>query len=150
MEVLDIQLSVSDHPQLTADVKNDLMAMDAFEPLAHGTQTKLLSGLAPSGWLTAEVANSAVFVADDWTVSIHGKKLIHSFYAAMILTNSLGEILKSPVSVNLMIARNFNQEPLDVMLKKRLRNDRVLTVMKWSATIIASGIASVAIDRMIL
>ena len=140
MEVLDLKIRVPGHPTLDPSTKKSLMAGEAFSPLPHSLQMRLIGHIASGNWLTAQVQDSAVLVAEDWVVSIHGKKLSHIVSAMAVLLNSIGRELNAPVAVDLLTLQNGNGEPLHISLRRQFRRDRIVGAIKWGATIIVSAL----------
>ena len=114
------------------------MAGEAFRPLPHSWQRRVLGQIASGNWLTAQVQNSAVFITEDWVVSIHGKRFINRVYAMTVLLNSIGQELDAPVSVDLLIYQNGNDETLHRALERESKKERVIGAIKWGSTIIVS------------
>lgn len=139
MEILELQLRVSGHPSLEQDTKEDVMNEETFEPLPHSSQIRLLGQVAPESWLAAQVQNSAVFISQDWTVSIHGKNLINCVAAMSVLISSVGQELRAPVGVSLISHPSNRVEPLHLVLKRVDRRERIWGVIKWGATILISA-----------
>ena len=140
MEVLDLKIRVPDHPMLDQSTRESLAAGDALRPLPHSLQMRLLGQVAAGNWLTAQVQDSAVFIAEDWVVSIHGKKLIHCVSAMSVLLNSIGQELDAPVAVDLLTHQNGNDEPLHRVLEHQSKRDRAIGAIKWGSTIIVSAV----------
>ena len=149
MEVLDLRIRVPDHPTLDQSTREALMAGEAFRPLTHSLQRRLLGQVAPGNWLTAQVQNSAVFIAEDWVVSIHGKKLIHGVSAMSVLLNSLGQELETPVSVDLLTHQNGNDEPLYRVLERQSKRGRIIGAIKWGATIMGSAVVGALLQWLL-
>ena len=150
MEILDLKLRVPDHPALDQSTRESLLAGEAFRPLPHSLQLRLLGQVAPGNWLTAQVQDSAVLIAEDWVVSIHGKKLIHCVSTMSVLLNSIGRDLSAPVAVDLLTLQNGNDEPLHRSLERQSRRDRVIGAIKWGATIISSAVVGAVVQRLFL
>ena len=108
--------------------------------MPHSLQMRLLGQVAPWNWLTAQVQDSAVFIAEDWLVSIHGKKLIDCVSAMSVLLNSIGQELDAPVAVDLLIHQGGDDEPLHRVLERQAKRDRVIGAIKWGATILVSAV----------
>ena len=116
------------------------MAGEAFSPLPHSLQRRLWGHVASGTWLTAQVQDSAVLVAEDWVVSIHGKKLSHNVSAMAVLLNSIGQELNAPVSVDFPTLQNGNGESLHISLRRQFRRDRIVGTIRWGATIVVSAL----------
>ena len=150
MEILELQLRVSGHPSLDQHTKEDIMNEEAFEPLPHSSQVRLLGQVAPESWLAAQVQNSAVFVGENWVVSIYGRNLIRCVSAMFALLNSIGQKLKAPVEVGLLPSRNGNSMPLHTLLDRQDRRRRIVGVVKWGTTILISGLVGALIQLLFL
>ena len=122
------------------------MAGEVFRPLPHGLQSRLRGQPVPAGWIAAQVQDSAVFIADDWVVSIHGKKLIHCVSTMSVLLNSIGRNLSVPVEFDLLTLQNGNDEPLHRLLERQSRRDRAIGAAKWGATIIVSAVVGAVVQ----
>ena len=146
MEILDLRIRVLNHPTLDEVTRESLMAGEAFRPLAHSLQMQLLGQVASGNWLTAQVQESAVLITEDWVVSIHGKKLIHSVYAMSVLLNSISRELNAPVSVDLLAPEPRNDEPLHRVLERQPKTARIIGAIKCGATILLSAIAGAVIQ----
>ena len=107
------------HPTLDPSTKESLMAGEAFSPLPHSLQRRLWGQVVSETWLTAQVQDSAILVAEDWVVSIHGKKLSHNVSAMAVLLNSKGQELNTPVSVDFPTLQNGNGESLHTALRRQ-------------------------------
>ena len=140
MEILDLTIRVPGHPKLDSSTKQSLMAGEAFNPLPHSLQWRLLGQVASGTWLTAQVQDSAVLVAEDWVISIHGKKLSHNVSAMAVLLNSIGQELNAPVSVDFPILQTGNGESLHISLRRQSRRDRIVGIIRWGATIVVSAL----------
>ena len=125
------------------------MEGEAFNPLPHSLQMQLFGNMPSGNWLTAEVQGSAVLVAEDWVISIHGKKLSHNVSAMAVVLNSIGQELNTPVSVNFPTLQSGNGDPLHISLKQQLRKDRLVGTIKWGATIIASALAGALVHWLL-
>ena len=148
MEILELKLRVSGHPTLDQSTKEYLMAGEAFRPLPHSSHMRLLGQVAPGSWLTAQVQNSAVFLADDWVVSIHGKNLIHCVSAMSVLLNSIGQELDSPVAVDLLTHQNGSAESLYRLLDRQAKRNHIIGIIKWEATIVVSATVGALLQRL--
>ncbi len=126
------------------------MAGEVFRPLPHSLQSRLLGQVAPANWLAAQVQDSAVFIAEDWVVSIHGKKLIHCVSTMSVLLNSIGRNLNVPVEFDLLTPQNGNDEPLHRLLERQSRRDRAIGAVKWGATIIVSAVVGAVVQKLLL
>ena len=122
------------------------MAGEAFNPLPHSLQMQLWGHLAPEDWLTAQVQDSAVLVAEDWVVSIHGKNLSQNVSAMAVLVNTIGQELDAPVSVDFPILQNENGEPLHISLKRQSQRGRIFGPMRWGAAIIVSALVGAVVQ----
>ena len=60
---------------------------------------------------SSSAQDSAVLVAEDWVVSIHGKKLSHNVSAMALLLNSIGQELNAPISVDFRPFRTGTENP---------------------------------------
>ena len=149
MEILDLKIRVRNHPTLDPSIRESLMEAEAFSPLPHSLQMRLLGHIAPGNWLTAQVQDSAVLVAEDWVVSIHGKKLSHNVSAMAVILNSIGRELNAPVSVDFPTLQSGDGEPLHVALKRQLQKDRIIGAMRWGITIIVSALAGAFVQWLI-
>ena len=125
---------------LDQSTRESLTAGEALRPLSHSLQMRLLGQVAAGNWLTAQVQDSAVFIAEDWVVSIHGKKLIHCVSAMSVLLNSIGQELDAPVAVDLLTHQNGNDQPLHRVLEHQSKRDRFIVAIKWGSTIIVSAV----------
>lgn len=139
MEVLELQLSVPGHSTLDQSTRISLMTGEAFRPLPHTMQMALLEQVAPNDWMTVLVQECAVFVADDWVISIHGEKLIHCVSAMSVLLNSIGQELGTTISIEVLTQLNDDGEPLHRVLERQARNDRVKGYAKTGLTLLAGG-----------
>ena len=146
MEVLDLKLTVLNHPTLDQSTKESLLAGEEFSPLPHSAQLRLLGQLAHGNWMASQVQNSAVLITEDWVVSIHGKKLVHTVSAMVVLLNSIGRQLNAPVEVDLLTLQNGHDEPFHRLLERQSRKDRVIGAMKWGATIIISALVGALVQ----
>lgn len=124
------------------------MAGEAFSPLPHSVQRRLWGQVVPGAWLTAQVQDSAVFVAEDWVVSIHGKKLSHNLAAMAVLLNSVGQELNEPISVDFPTLQKGSGESFYTSLKRQSQRDRIVRIIVWVFTIVASALAGVFIQRL--
>ena len=139
MEVLELQLSVQRYGALDQSTRTALMSMEGFRPLPHTMRMDLLNQAAPNNWMTALVQECAIFVADDWVVSIHGEKLIQCVFAMSVLLNSIGQELGATVSIEVLTRLNGDGEPLHRVLERQARNDRVKGYAKTVLTLLAGG-----------
>ncbi len=130
------------HDALDQSTRISLMSREGFRPLPHTMQMDLLNQVAPNNWVTALIQECAVFVADDWVVSIHGAKLIQCFSAMSVLLNSIGEELGDTVSIEVLTRLNGDGEPLHRVLERQTRNDRVKGYAKTGLTLLAGGFIS--------
>ncbi len=118
------------------------MAVEVFRPLPHTVIARLLAQVVPgTNWLPAQIQGAAVFVADDWVVSIHGEKLIDCVSAMCILINSINRELDSSVSIDLLTPLGKNDNPLYRLLESELRRARAVALIKWGLTIIVIALA---------
>ena len=140
MEILDLRIEVLGHPRLNLYTKEHLMAEEAFSPLPHSLQMQLFGHIASGNWLTAQVQDSAVLVAEDWTVSIHGKKLSQNVSAMAVLLNSISQGLNAPVSIDFPTLQSGSGEPLHTSLRRQSQKDRTIGIIRWGATIIVSAL----------
>ena len=141
MEVLDLTIAVPGYPRLDPATRESLMAGEAFSPLPHSLQMQLFGHMGSVNWLTAQVQSSAVLVAEDWVVSIHGKKLSHNVSALAVVLNSIGQELNAPVSITFPTLQNGDGEALHVSLRRQFRRDRIAGGIKWVMTIVLSALA---------
>ena len=142
MEVLEVQLRVPGHPALDQTTREALMSVEAFRPLPHSVTARLLARVVPgTDWLTAQIQGAAVFVADDWVVSIHSERMIDSVSAMCILINSINGQVGSSVSIDLLTPLNKQANPLHRQLERESRRLRTIALAKWGLTIIASALA---------
>ena len=115
------------------------MAGEAFRPLPHTLQIGLLNQVAPGNWLTALVQECAVFIADDWVVSIHSKKLIQCVSAMSVILNSIGQALGAAVSIEVLTRLNGDGEPFHRVLEHQAKTNRVKEYGKTGLTLLAGG-----------
>jgi hypothetical protein len=147
MEVLDLKLRVPNYPTLDQATKESILAGEEFSPLPHSVQLRLLGQLAHGNWLVTQVQDSAVLITEDWVVSIHGKKLVHTVSAMAVLLNSIGRQLNTPVEVDLLTLQNGHDEPLHLLLERQSRKDRVIGAVKWGGvTIIVSALVGALVQ----
>ena len=146
MEVLDLKLRVPNYPTLDQSTKESILAGEEFSPLPHSVQLRLLGQLAHGNWLATQVQDSAVLITEDWVVSIHGKKLVHTVSAMAVPLNSIGRQLNAPVEVDLLTLQSGHDEPLHLLLERQSRKDRVIGAVKWGATIIASALVGALVQ----
>ena len=149
MEILDVTVKVPGHPKLDPSTRESLMAGEEFSPLPHSLQMRLFGHMPSGNWLTAQVQGSAVLVAEDWVVSIHGKKLSHNVSAMAVVLNSIGQELNAPVSVNFPTLQSGNGEPLHISLRRQFKRDRLVGAIKWGATIIASALVGALVHWLL-
>ena len=117
------------------------MAVEVFRPLPHTVIARLLAHVVPgANWLTGQIQGTAVFVADDWVVSIHGEKLIDCVSAMCILVNSISHELDSAVSIELLTPVGKNDNPLYRQLERESKRTRSLAIVKWGVTIVVSAL----------
>lgn len=121
------------------------MAGEAFSPLPHSWQRRIWGHVVSGTWLTAQVQDSAVFVAEDWVVSIHGKKLSHNLAAMAVLLNSIGQELNAPVSVDFPTLQDGSGESLHNSLRRQFQRDRIVGTIRWGATIVVSALVGALI-----
>ena len=150
MEELDIQLRVADHASLDSETKASLMSTAAIKPLPLSDREKLFGNVPSGNKFFADIESTGVMVTDDWLVLIRGRQLLHTVAAMTVLVNSLQEVLKSPVSIDISVVHNRNEGSIGEALRKQARRDRWFTPIKQSATILISLIVGAIIDRMIL
>ncbi len=141
MEVLEVQLRVPGHFVLRQTTRDALMAVEVFRSLPHTVIARLLAQVVPgTNWLTAQIQGAAVFVADDWVVSIHGEKLIDCVSSMCILINSISRELDSSVSIELLTPLGKNDNPLYRQLERESKRARTRALIKWGLTIIVSAL----------
>ena len=146
MEILDLTIRVPGHPKLVPSTKESLMAGESFSPLPHSLQIQLLGQITPGNWLTAEVQDAAVLVAEDWVVSIHGKDLSTNVAVMAVLISAISQGLHAPVSVDLLTLQSGNGESLHDSLRRQFQRDRSIGTIKWGATIIASALVGALVQ----
>ena len=118
------------------------MAGEALKPLTHTSIARLSGQVVPgANWLTFQIQESAVFIAGDWVVSIHGEKLIHCVSAMCVLINSINQLLQVSVSIGLLTPLNKNENPLHRLLERESKKARARSAIKWGFTIVASALA---------
>ena len=142
MEILEVQLMVPGSPTLNQSTREALMAIEVFRPLPHSLIARLLARVVPGpNWLAVQVQNAAIFVADDWVVSIHGERLIDCVSAMFVLINSISREMDSSVEIQLLSPLNKNDNPLYRPLEREAKRDRTVAAVKWGLTIIVSALA---------
>lgn len=149
MEVLDLRIRVSGHQTLDHAIRESLLAGEAFKPLTHSVQMRMFAQVLPSNLMTVQIQDSAVLIAEDWVVSIHGKKLIDCVSAMSVLINSISQRLNTPVEVDLLTHENGKGESLHKILDRQAQRERFFRVVIYLATIALSASAGVALQWLI-
>ena len=65
-----MRMTVIGHPKLIPSTKESLMVGEVFSPLPHSLLMRLWGRIGSENWITAQVQDSAVLVAEDWVVSM--------------------------------------------------------------------------------
>ena len=142
METLDIQLRVPGLPSLDQATRTSLMTGGTLRPLPLTLRRRLLGEAAPqASWLAAQVHESAIFITDDWVVSIHGPKLIHCVSAMCLLINLVGQETNASVTIELLSPESRNENPLYRQLDRESRRTRIIGAIKWTLAVILSAAA---------
>ena len=151
MEILELKLRVPGRPILNQSTKALLIEGEALSPLPHSLQARLPGPFVERNGLTAQVQNSAVFITEDWVVSIHGKDLMQCISAMSVLLNSISRELGESVEVDLLTQQNNKtDEPLHIELARQVRKDRIKAGLKWGITILASALAGALIQWLLM
>ena len=147
MEALEVQFRIPGHPALEQATREALMDVEVFRPLPHTVIARLLAHVVPgTNWLTAQIQGAAVFVADDWVVSIHGEKLIDCVSAMCILINSVSRQLDSSISIDLLTPLGKGDNLLYRQLERESKKARTVAVIKWGLTILISALAGASLQ----
>ena len=150
MKTLDLKLRVTGHASISGSTKEALWETDAFRPLPHSTQRKWLTMVPPAVWFSAEVQGSAVFISEDWVVSIYGKRLINCVAAMSTLLSTISHELGAPVAVSLLTPSIERDEPFHRVLKREASRNFIVGALKWGTTILVSGAAGALIQWFLL
>ena len=150
MEILDLHVRVAGHATLDPSVKESLLADEAFAPLSNSLKARLAGNVNPGvSWLSAQVQETAVFIAEDWVISIHGAKLLNCVSAMCVVINTIGQPLDTLVSIVLLNPLNKDDNRLYSLLNRENKRARLKGVMVWGVTILASGIVGALIGYLI-
>ena len=89
-------------------------------------------------------------IAEDWVVSIYGKKLINNVSAMSVLLNSIGQELNAPVAVELLPHQIGSDEPLHRILERQAKRDRNIGYIKCGATIVLGAVVGALFQWLFL
>ena len=145
-----MHVRVAGHATLDQSVKENLLADEAFSPLSNSLRGRLASNVNPgANWLIAKVQETAVFIAEDWVISIHGAKLLNCVSAMCVVINAIGQKLHALVSIVLLNPLNKRDNRLYSLLDDENRRERLKRLLVWVSTIAISALAGGAISLLI-
>lgn len=131
MEFLDFQLVMQDHPMMDDESKGLLMAGDVLGALEPSLHRKLPQQVTARGSLTAQVEQTAIFVTDDWVVTICGKRLLQCVSAMLILKGWVERQLEKPTDIRLLGLRQGKGDDLDEAVRRDRRKEKTISIAKW-------------------
>ncbi len=150
MEILDLHVRVAGHATLDRSAKASLLADEALAPLSNSVRARLAANVNPGGsWLSAQVQGTAVFIAEDWVISIHGAKLLDCVSAMCIVLNVVGQQLDALVSIVLLTPLDKNDNRLYSLLDSENRKARLRRVLLWGLTILIGALSGALISQLI-
>ena len=141
-----MHVRVSGHTTLDRSVKESLLADEAFAPLSNSLKVRLAGDVNPgAGWLSVQVQDTAVFIAEDWVISIHGARLLHCISAMCVVISVIGQQLDALVSIVLLNPLNKDDNRLYSLLNSERSRNRIRGGLFWVFTILTSGIVGALI-----
>ena len=151
MEVLELQLRVQGRALLDQSAKEILIATWEFSPLLLKRISEIWKSSAPNEIrVSINVHGTALFITEDWVVSIHGKRLIECVGALCVLLSSLESAFHVPVSVDLLTPQSARDDSnLYKQLDRERRLGRVRGAMFWAITLVVGGLIGVISQQLL-
>ena len=150
MEVLEVQLRVPGHPMLEQPVRAALRNSEVFKTLPlHRISQVWRDPLPVQGCFIAQVHDSAVFISEDWTASIHGRRLIDCVSAMCAIVNELGREFGTQVEIWLPYYPGAPDNELYRQLDREQTIRRVKALGLWVLTLVAGGIAGALVQGLL-
>lgn len=146
MELLELELNVAGRPLMDQIAREQLLAGGVLERLEHSLRAKLPRLVSAHGSLTAQVEQTAVFITDDWVVSIYGKRLLQCVSAMLVLSNEIQNRLGETIDIRLRGLQQDEGDSLVQAVKAERRNGIILGSIKWAGTILISALAGAIVQ----
>lgn len=151
MEILELQLRVQGLPNLDDATRNTLIATGGYSALPLRRVSQIWHGSVPGQLrLSLNVQGAAVFVTDDWVVSIHGKRLIDCVGSLCAIVSTLDSAFNASVTIDLLTTSRVNDaKALFRQLDRERTLGRVKSVFVWAFTLLAGGLLGALIQSLV-
>ena len=148
METLRLKLKVQDYPVLNEPTRAEIRAAEWFNSLPLPEAQQAWGGTVPNQvCMTARFQNSAVFITEDWDVTIRSRRLIDSVESMCAMINAFGTLSEMPVEIELFDAHDTGSNSLYRQLRRERRKQQYRRFALWSipilVTIFGTGISIV-------
>ena len=155
MKGISIQLRVHGHPVLDQSTRAALRSEEAFKQLPLRRAEQVWGGPVPSQvCFLAVIRGAAIFVTEDWEVSIRSGRLLDCVGAIVTMVTALVQLLGKPVEIALLEtdqqAHDNHSNTLYRLLNQERNIRRVGSLGFWVLTLVAGGLLGAAIQWLLL
>ena len=143
METLRVQLTIDRRPILDQSTRMAIRNVEAIKGLPLDRAEQAWGSTVPSQIVfLAQVGDSAVFITEDWDVTIRSSRLVDCVGGMCTMLSVLGQEFSSPITVDLSDIDDHNINSLYDALDREQRVQRYwvygrvfITVSGWLAAI---------------
>lgn len=143
MEALRVPLTIDRRPILDQSTRTAIRNVEAIKVLPLDMAEQAWGSTVPSQIIfLAQVGDSAVFITEDWDVTIRSRRLVDCVGGMCTILSVLGQEFRSPIAVELSDTDDHNINSLYDALDREQRVQRYwgygkafITVSGWLAAI---------------
>ena len=149
MESLVILLTLDGHPVLDQDARALLRNNEAFRLLQPDQAEQAWGGPVSSQIrFTVQTQESAIFITEDWVVTIRARRLIDCVGGMCAIINALSQEFGTPIVIELSDSHYSSGSSLQRQLDRERVMRRCRAIGLWLFTIVISGLAGALIQWM--
>jgi hypothetical protein len=135
------------HPVLDQNTRILLRSAEAFKLLPSERAEQAWGGTVPSQiCFSAQVQESAIFIAEDWVATIRSRRLIDCVGAMCAVIDTLRQEFSEPIGVELSDTHDSGDTPLYRQLDRERSMRRYGSIGLLVFTIVASGFVGALIQ----
>lgn len=150
MKRLEFQLVMQTHTIMNEEAKQQLLSGDQLPSLEHSVQKKFPQAVTARGSLAVRLEQTAIFITDDWVISIYGRNFLRCVSSMLVLTEHIEQQLGEPGRVRLHGLRRGDRDDLDRAVGLDKLKDVSISMVKYGGTLFAGAALGIFLQWLIL